>query len=183
MTCLLRLPQVRGAVMLPHGTGRSVRVGVFASGEDAAAATAAGAHIRPSPHWAPAVFFVSQSSIEAGIEANDCSGPLGSWKAERPLAGCAVCSYPDLHRHTSDMRSSVPHGTTISAACWSCHIKGTIASLTWLRLLRRWAHPGWLSASRGQRMLTDQALPCPSTQACDATRTPCQARRWWARRS
>ena len=30
--------------MLPHGTGRNVRVGVFASGEDAAAALAAGAH-------------------------------------------------------------------------------------------------------------------------------------------
>ena len=35
--------QVRGAVMLPHGTGRSVRVGVFAAGEAAVAAKAAGA--------------------------------------------------------------------------------------------------------------------------------------------
>ncbi|KAK9826089.1 hypothetical protein WJX81_001108 [Elliptochloris bilobata] len=37
--------QVRGAVMLPHGTGRSVRVGVFATGEAAEAAKAAGADV------------------------------------------------------------------------------------------------------------------------------------------
>lgn len=36
---------IRGAVVLPHGTGRSVRVAVFAQGEHADAATAAGADI------------------------------------------------------------------------------------------------------------------------------------------
>ncbi|MBL6734457.1 MAG: 50S ribosomal protein L1 [Shewanellaceae bacterium] len=36
---------VRGAVVLPHGTGRSVRVAVFAQGENAEAATAAGAEV------------------------------------------------------------------------------------------------------------------------------------------
>ena len=34
---------VRGATVLPHGTGKQVRVAVFAQGENAAAATAAGA--------------------------------------------------------------------------------------------------------------------------------------------
>lgn len=37
--------QVRGAVVLPNGTGKSVRVAVFAKGDDAAAAEAAGAEI------------------------------------------------------------------------------------------------------------------------------------------
>ncbi len=37
--------QVRGAVVLPNGTGRSVRVAVFAKGADADAAAAAGAEI------------------------------------------------------------------------------------------------------------------------------------------
>jgi large subunit ribosomal protein L1 len=37
--------QVRGAVVLPNGTGRSVRVAVFAKGDDAKAAEAAGAEI------------------------------------------------------------------------------------------------------------------------------------------
>ena len=37
--------QVRGAVVLPNGTGRSVRVAVFAKGPDAEAAAAAGAEI------------------------------------------------------------------------------------------------------------------------------------------
>ena len=37
--------QVRGAVVLPNGTGRRVRVAVFAKGDDAKAAEAAGAEI------------------------------------------------------------------------------------------------------------------------------------------
>ncbi len=37
--------QVRGAVVLPNGTGKSVRVAVFAKGPDADAAAAAGAEI------------------------------------------------------------------------------------------------------------------------------------------
>ncbi|MPM68198.1 50S ribosomal protein L1 [bioreactor metagenome] len=37
--------QVRGAVVLPNGTGKSVRVAVFAKGDDAAAAEAAGAEV------------------------------------------------------------------------------------------------------------------------------------------
>jgi large subunit ribosomal protein L1 len=37
--------QVRSTVMLPHGTGKSVRVMVFAEGEDARAAEAAGADV------------------------------------------------------------------------------------------------------------------------------------------
>ena len=37
--------QVRGTVVLPHGTGRSVRVAVFAKGEHAKEAEAAGADI------------------------------------------------------------------------------------------------------------------------------------------
>jgi large subunit ribosomal protein L1 len=36
---------VRGTVVLPHGTGRSVRVGAFAKGEKAAEAAAAGAYV------------------------------------------------------------------------------------------------------------------------------------------
>ena len=37
--------QVRGAVVLPHGTGKKVRVAVFAKGDDAKAAEEAGAEI------------------------------------------------------------------------------------------------------------------------------------------
>ncbi len=37
--------QVRGAVVLPNGTGKTVRIAVFAKGDDAAAAEAAGAEV------------------------------------------------------------------------------------------------------------------------------------------
>ena len=37
--------QVRGAVVLPNGTGKTVRVAVFAKGDDAKAAEAAGAEV------------------------------------------------------------------------------------------------------------------------------------------
>lgn len=40
---------VRGSVVLPHGTGRSVRVAVFAEGDAADAATAAGADVVGGP--------------------------------------------------------------------------------------------------------------------------------------
>lgn len=33
---------VRGTAVLPHGTGKSIRIAAFAEGEDAAAASAAG---------------------------------------------------------------------------------------------------------------------------------------------
>ena len=36
---------VRGATTLPHGTGKSVRVAVFAQGDNAEKATAAGADL------------------------------------------------------------------------------------------------------------------------------------------
>ena len=38
-------PAVRGSTVLPHGTGKTVRVAVFTQGENAEAAKAAGADI------------------------------------------------------------------------------------------------------------------------------------------
>lgn len=47
---------VRGVTQLPHGTGRSVRVAVFASGEDAIAAREAGAAGESGPALEIAAF-------------------------------------------------------------------------------------------------------------------------------
>src|SRR5919198_2974271 len=44
--------QLRGTLMLPHGTGREVRVAVFAEGEKAREAEEAGADVVGSAHLA-----------------------------------------------------------------------------------------------------------------------------------
>ena len=72
--------QVRGAIVLPNGTGKSVRVLVFAKGDKAEAAAAAGAAVSFSSSTTSS----SLSLVAAVAEPSPCSGAAAGAAASAP---------------------------------------------------------------------------------------------------
>jgi large subunit ribosomal protein L1 len=58
---------VRGSTVLPNGTGKSVRVGVFGQGNNAATAAEAGADAAPYKHPTLPTTHLGESSVRARI--------------------------------------------------------------------------------------------------------------------
>ena len=69
--------QVRGAVRLPNGTGKKVRVAVFAKGEQATAAEAAGADIVGAEDLVARIQNEGFLDFDVAIAAPDCMGLVG----------------------------------------------------------------------------------------------------------
>ncbi|NLL63853.1 MAG: 50S ribosomal protein L1 [Ruminococcaceae bacterium] len=69
--------QVRGAVILPNGTGKSVRVAVFAKGDQAKAAEAAGADIVGAEDLVERIQTEGFLDFDVAIAAPDCMGLVG----------------------------------------------------------------------------------------------------------
>lgn len=69
--------QVRGAVVLPNGTGKNVRVAVFAKGEMAKAAEAAGAEIVGAEDLADRIQKEGFLDFDVAISAPDMMGVVG----------------------------------------------------------------------------------------------------------
>ncbi|MDO4567033.1 MAG: 50S ribosomal protein L1, partial [Oscillospiraceae bacterium] len=69
--------QVRGAVVLPNGTGKSVRVCVFAKGDNAKAAEAAGAEIVGAEELAERIQKENFMDFDVVIASPDMMGVVG----------------------------------------------------------------------------------------------------------
>lgn len=96
--------QIRGTVSLPNGTGKTVRVAVFAKGELAAAATEAGADV---VGYDDLVQKVQKGFLDFDrvVAAPDCMAELG--KVARILGPKGLMPNPKLGTVTTDVAKAV----------------------------------------------------------------------------
>ena len=96
--------QIRGTVSLPHGTGKTVRVAVFAKGDLAAQATEAGADI---VGYDDLVQKVQKGFLDFDrvVAAPDCMAELG--KVARILGPKGLMPNPKLGTVTTDVAKAV----------------------------------------------------------------------------
>jgi len=97
--------QVRGAVVLPHGTGKTVRVLVFAKGEKAAAAEAAGADFVGGDELADKIKNENWMEFDVAIATPDMMGVVG--KIGRILGPKGLMPNPKAGTVTMDVERAV----------------------------------------------------------------------------
>jgi large subunit ribosomal protein L1 len=95
---------IRGTVSLPHGTGRSVRVGVFAQGEKAREARDAGADVVGGEELVEQVL-AGQIEFDAAVATPDMMAAVG--KAGRVLGPRGMMPNPKTGTVTNDIAKAV----------------------------------------------------------------------------
>lgn len=96
--------QVRGVVELPNGTGKSVRVGVFARGEKAEAALAAGADVVGAEDLAEKIQ-AGEINFDRCIATPDMMGVVG--RLGKVLGPRGLMPNPKLGTVTADVAAAV----------------------------------------------------------------------------
>ncbi|MCQ2486913.1 MAG: 50S ribosomal protein L1 [Clostridia bacterium] len=97
--------QVRGAVVLPNGTGKKVRVAVFAKGDKAAAAEAAGAEIVGAEDLAERIQKEGFLDFDVAIASPDMMGVVG--RLGRVLGPRGLMPSPKAGTVTPDVAKAV----------------------------------------------------------------------------
>ena len=97
--------QVRGAVVLPHGTGKTVRTVVFAKGEKAAEAEAAGADYVGAEELIAKIQNENWLDFDAAIATPDMMGTVG--KLARMLGPRGLMPNPKSGTVTMDIEKAV----------------------------------------------------------------------------
>ncbi|HWV37487.1 MAG TPA: 50S ribosomal protein L1 [Vulgatibacter sp.] len=96
---------VRGAVVLPHGTGKTVRVAVFAKGEKAREAEAAGADVVGAEDLAKRIEEENFLAFDTAIATPDMMGVVG--KLGRVLGPRGLMPNPKVGTVTTDVARAV----------------------------------------------------------------------------
>ena len=97
--------QIRGAVVLPHGTGKSVRVLVFAKGDKAAEAEAAGAEFVGGEELIPKIQIEGWFDFDVVVATPDMMGVVG--RLGRVLGPKGLMPNPKAGTVTMDVTKAV----------------------------------------------------------------------------
>jgi len=97
--------QVRGAVVLPHGTGKTVRVLVFAKGEKAAEAIAAGADFVGADDLVPKIQNENWFEFDVVVATPDMMGVVG--RLGRVLGPKGLMPNPKAGTVTMDVTKAI----------------------------------------------------------------------------
>lgn len=97
--------QVRGAVVLPHGTGKTVRVLVFAKGDKAAEATAAGADFVGGDELVPRIQNEGWLDFDVIVATPDMMGVVG--RLGRVLGPKGLMPNPKAGTVTMDVTKAI----------------------------------------------------------------------------
>jgi large subunit ribosomal protein L1 len=96
---------VRGAVVLPHGTGKKVRVAVFAKGDKAKEATDAGADVVGAEDLAEKIQKESWLEFDAAVATPDMMGVVG--RLGKVLGPRGLMPNPKVGTVTQDIAKAV----------------------------------------------------------------------------